>query len=142
MNGEPLWAPVFQDLSYRDVQTHPDAIWSFLLYTGYLKAIEKRQLETGNWEARVTIPNMEIRSVMNQAMLHWWKDIEIPGFNTKPLAEALVAGNVETIEREFRLVLKGSTSVFDYSEAFYHGMTVGLLRTVAEVSSNDEHSEA
>ena len=32
-------------------------------------------------------------------------------------------------------------NVFDYNEAFYHGMTVGLLRTVAEVHSNDEYGE-
>ena len=141
MNGEPLWAPVFPDLSYRDLKTRPESIWSFLLYTGYLKAIEKRQNDSGNWEALVTIPNMEIRSVMNLAMEHWWKNIQVAGFDTRPLANALACGDTDTAEREFRSVLKGSTSVFDYNEAFYHGMTVGLLKTVAEVESNDEHGE-
>ena len=32
-------------------------------------------------------------------------------------------------------------SVFDYNEAFYHGMTVGLLRTVSQVHSNDAYGE-
>ena len=52
-----------------------------------------------------------------------------------------MSGDAETVEREFRLALKGSVSVFDYNEAFYHGMTVGLLRTVSEVHSNDEYGE-
>ena len=74
-------------------------------------------------------------------MQHRWKDIQIRGYNTKPLVNALATGDEETIEREFRTVLKSSTSVFDYNEAFYHGMTVGLLQTVAEVHSNDEYGE-
>ena len=141
MNGEPLWAPVFQDLSYRDVQTHPDAIWSFLLYTGYLKAIEKRQLETGNWEARVTIPNMEIRSVMNQAMEHWWKDIKLAHYDVRPLMQALWKGDVPAIEREINGIMNDSISVKDAKEDFYHGMLVGVLRTQSEVKSNRESGE-
>ena len=141
MNGEPLWAPVFQDLSYRDVQTHPDAIWSFLLYTGYLKAIEKRQLETGNWEARVTIPNMEIRSVMNQAMEHWWKDIKLAHYDVRPLMQALWKGDVPAIEREMNGIMNDSISVKDAKEDFYHGMLVGVLRTQSEVKSNRESGE-
>ena len=78
---------------------------------------------------------------MRSAMQHRWKDIQIRGYNTKPLVNALATGDEETIEREFRTVLKSSTSVFDYNEAFYHGMTVGLLQTVAEVHSNDEYGE-
>ena len=141
MNGEPLWAPVFQNLSYRDLNTYPESIWSFLLYTGYLKSIQKRQLDTGNWEALVTIPNMEIRSVMNQAMQHWWKNIKLQGWDAQKLLRALLTGDAENAERELRLVLCDSTSVFDYNEAFYHGMLVGLLRNVAMVHSNDEYGE-
>ncbi len=141
MNGEPLWAPVFQDLSYRDLRIHPESIWSFLLYTGYLKAIEKRQLNTGNWEALVTIPNMEIRSVMNQAMDHWWKDIKLANYDAHRLVHALLTGDAPTAERELKIVLNDSTSVFDYNEAFYHGMLVGLLSSIAIVRSNDEYGE-
>ena len=141
MNGETQNVSIYKNISYRDLQRNPDAIWSFLLYTGYLKAIRVYKNENDEIEAEVAIPNREIRSVMFSAMRHWWKDIALPNFDTKPLANALVDANVETIEREFRLALKGSVSVFDYNEAFYHGMTVGLLRTVSLVHSNDEYGE-
>ena len=141
MSGETMTVPVYENLSYRDLKQNPDAIWSFLLYTGYLKAIKVYKNEDDVLEAEVAIPNREIRSVMYSAMRHWWQNIQIPGFDTKPLANALVAADVETIEREFRIALKGSVSVFDYNEAFYHGMTVGLLRTVSQVHSNDEYGE-
>ena len=141
MNGGTKWIPIYKDLSYRDLKLRPDAIWSFLLYTGYLKPVEIKKDKDDLWIANVAVPNREILTVMKSAMRHWWKDIQIHGYNTKPLVNALVAGDAETIEREFRLVLKSSTSVFDYNEAFYHGMTVGLLQTVAEVHSNDEYGE-
>lgn len=48
---------------------------------------------------------------------------------------------METADRELRIVLNDSTSIFDYNEAFYHGMLVGLLRNVAIVRSNDEYGE-
>ena len=141
IEGGTKWVPVYHNLSYRDLKTRPDAIWSFLLFTGYLKSIIVRNNADDLLEAEVTIPNREIRSVMKSALREWWEYKEIKEFNTKPLANALVAGDIDTIEREFRFVLKGSMSVFDYNEAFYHGMTVGLLRTVAEVHSNDEYGE-
>ena len=141
MSGEPLWAPVFQDLSYRDLKIRPESIWSFLLYTGYLKAIEYRQLESGSWEARVTVPNKEVMSVMYQAMEHWWRDIKLRGHDAQNLLSALLTGDTDAAGRELRFVLNDSTSVFDYKEDFYHGMLVGLLRNVATVRSNDEYGE-
>ena len=141
MNGEPLWAPIIQDLSYRDLKKRPDAIWCFLLYTGYLKSIEMRQMDTGNWEALMTIPNMEIRSVMNQAMEHWWKDIHLAGYNARPLADALFNGDTPGIMKEINTLLGDSISVRDAKEDFYHGMMAGVLRTLFIVKSNRECGE-
>ncbi len=141
MNGGTKWVSIYKDISYRDLKTRPDAIWSFLLYTGYLKPVEVKKNDEDLWIVNVAVPNREILTVMKSAMQHWWQDMQVPGFNTKPLADALVSGDINTVERELRLVLKNSTSVFDYNEAFYHGMVVGLLRTVAEVHSNDEYGE-
>ena len=140
MNGEPLWAPVYQDLSYRDLKICPDAIWSFLLYTGYLKSIEMRQTDSGNWEALMTIPNMEIRSVMNQAMAHWWKDIRLPNYDARPMLEAMCSSDIEQIAREINILLENGMSCFDYSEAFYHGTLYAVMLTQADrVKSNAEY---
>lgn len=141
MDGDPIWAPLYCDLSYRDLSVKSDAIWSFLLYTGYLKSIEIRQTNLYNLEALMTIPNIEIRSVMNQAMQHWWKDIKIPSFDAHRFINSLLTQNIKVAERELRVLLNESTSVFDYNEAFYHGMLVGLLKTGAIVRSNDEYGE-
>ena len=98
-----------------------------------------RQLDTGNWEALMTIPNMEIRSVMNQAMQHWWKDVCIKGYDARKLMDALDSGEVGRIEREINTVFSEGVSCFDYNEAFYHGTLFALIQTqTKKVKSNAE----
>lgn len=141
MNGDTKRVPVYKDLSYRDLKTRPDSIWSFLLFTGYLKAVRIMRNSDNLLEAEVAIPNAEIKSVMTSAMRHWWNDIQLRGYPAQTLIKAMTSGDIETLERELRIVLNDSTSVFDYNEAFYHGMLVGLLGNVTRVRSNDEYGE-
>ena len=100
-----------------------------------------RQLDTGNWEALMTIPNMEIRSVMNQAMQHWWKDIKLVGYNAQPLMQSLLSEDITGIVRETCAIMDDSISVNDAKEDFYHGMMVGVLSTLCRMKSNREHGE-
>ena len=58
------------------------------------------------------ISNMEMRSVMHQAMQHWWKYIKLARYDAHVLGHALLLGDAATAERELRLVLNDSTSVF------------------------------
>jgi hypothetical protein len=132
---------VYKDLSYRDLKIRPDAIWSFLLYTGYLKPVEVKKDEDDLWVANVAVPNREILTVMKSAMQHWWKDIHLPSFDARPLLQALWNGDIASIERETRTIMDDSVSVNDAKEDFYHGMMVGVLRTVGTVKSNREYGE-
>ena len=141
MNGETIWLKIYKNLSYRDLKQNPDGIWSFLLYTGYLKALSVSKDEDELLEAEVTVPNTEVKTVIRSSLQHWWKNIKLQGWDAQKLLRALLTGDAENAERELRLVLCDSTSVFDYNEAFYHGMLVGLLRNVAMVHSNDEYGE-
>ena len=142
MNGGTKWIPIYKDLSYRDLKLRPDAIWSFLLYTGYLKPVEIKRDDEDLWVAKVAVPNREIVTVMKSAMQHWWKDICIPGMDAKTLLHALWDGDIDTIEGELYEFLTKSISVFDFNESFYHGMMVGLLTTVcSNLKSNRESGD-
>ncbi len=141
MKGETKWVPIYQDLSYRDLNRRPDAIWSFLLYTGYLKSVNLRKNADDLWEAEVAVPNREIAAVMKSAMRHWWQDICIPAISTQALMQAFLNQDIDAIETELIHVLMESVSVFDYNEAFYHGMLMGLLSSVCLPHSNEEQGE-
>ena len=87
MNGEPLWVPVYQDLSYRDLMIRPKSIWSFLLYTGYLKALSVSKGEYELLEAEVTVPNTEIKTVIRSSLQHWWKHIHLAKYDAHDLVQ-------------------------------------------------------
>ena len=141
MNGETMTVTVYENLSYRDLQETPDAIWSFLLYTGYLKSLHSFVNEDNLLQAVVAIPNIEIKTIMALSLRRWWNFKRLAHSNVDILIQALLRGENEVVERELRIVLKDSTSYFDYNEAFYHGMLVGLLQNGASVRSNDEYGE-
>lgn len=139
LSGEEIWVSLYENISYRDFTLNPDSIWSFLLYTGYLKVIEKRKNIFDEWEYRVAIPNQEIRSVMRSAARHWWQDIYVRGYDARPLMDALSMGNAKQAEKEINIILSRGISCFDYKEAFYHGTLYGLLQTqTSDIKSNTE----
>ena len=138
VQGNAVWAPIYDDLSYRELQERPQAIWSFLLYTGYLKVLQSRG-PAGKKEYQLAIPNLEIKSVMDIAAEHWWQDIYVRGYDARPLMDALSTGNAKQVEREINIALSRGISCFDYKEAFYHGTLYGLLQTqTLDIKSNTE----
>ncbi|MBR4984748.1 MAG: PD-(D/E)XK nuclease domain-containing protein, partial [Proteobacteria bacterium] len=143
MNGETLSVPIYKNISYRDLQSNPESIWSFLLYTGYLKAIGLYKNEDNIPEAEIAIPNTEIKTVMFTAMRHWWQDVFIGSYPATTLGEALRKEDIAQIEEILNDVLMDSVSVFDYHENFYHGMLLGLLLRTPfhRVFSNREYGE-
>ena len=141
MNGATMIVPVFENLSYRDLQQNPEAIWSFLLFTGYLKSLTVRKNDDDLLEAEVAIPNREILTVMKSAMRNWWKNKHLAHYNAKPLVQALCSGDAAGIEREINAIMNNSISVKDAKEDFYHGMLVGVLNTQCIVKSNRESGE-
>ena len=141
MEGGIKWVKVYKDLSYRDLNSRPDAIWSFLLFTGYLKSLTVRKDANDLLEAEVTVPNREILTVMKSAIRNWWEKICLPSFSVQSLLTAFWKKDTETIESEFINILMSGMSVFDYKEDFYHGMVMGLLSSVCFPRSNAEHCE-
>ena len=71
MNGETARVKIYKNLSYRDLKQNPDGIWSFLLYTGYLKALSVSKDEDELLEAEVTVPNTEVKTVIRSSLRHW-----------------------------------------------------------------------
>ena len=141
MSGETIQTLVYKNISYRDLKRNPDAIWSFLLYTGYLKAIKFYKNEDDILEAEVTVPNTEVKTVMRSSLQHWWKNIHLASYDAHALIQALWSGDIAVIEREICGIMDDSISVNDAKEDFYHGMMVGVLRTLCTVKSNRECGE-
>ena len=64
---------VYHHIVYPEIAKSPDAVWSFLLHGGYLKATDRQQREYGQ-DYRLSIPNKEVHYVYNKIIKSWLDD--------------------------------------------------------------------
>lgn len=69
MQGQSLNKIIKPELTYRKMD-NINNIYSFLLLTGYLKAIEK----TGDNQYKLVIPNREVYEIYKQSFISYFKD--------------------------------------------------------------------
>lgn len=128
--GEEITKELHQELTYEEMYTSIDNIWSVLFTTGYLT---QRGRAEGN-RFRLVIPNMEIRNIYTSQIMNWLKenvakDGETLGF----LCDALQQGNAPKVEEYFTAYLKKTISIRhtfarkNLKENFFHGILLGIL---------------
>jgi len=141
MNGESLTKPIYEDITYRNININTDYIWSFLLFTGYLKPISMH-LEGDLIYAKMVIPNREVGTVYKRMIMQWF-DEKIRTNGTDDLFKAVVNGDAESFENEVNKWLVSSISYQDNYESFYHGFLAGLLlgKRGYRVESNRENGK-
>lgn len=125
LNNGTVTAPLYEDITYRNIDVNSDYIWSFLLFTGYLKAT-RYFMEDDILYAEMVLPNKEIRSIYRNTITKWFKE-SIRKKGTDDLFNAVIQGNTDAIETEINRWLRKCISYHDNYENFYHGFLAGLL---------------
>ncbi|HQM02251.1 MAG TPA: AAA family ATPase, partial [Ruminococcus flavefaciens] len=125
MSGESICVPIYEDSVYADIDEDKKQIWSFLLFTGYLKSVNLRNIND-ILHADLVIPNVEIRTIYQRSILQWF-DEKLEADPRLELFEALLNGNVTRIEDIICDWLDETISYYDEKEQYYHGFLTGLL---------------
>lgn len=125
MNGGSITAPIYEDTVYADIDVNSDHIWSFLLFTGYLKQINT-ELRDDMIYLTLVIPNVEVRSIYKRTILQWFKEKTVANSRDE-LFNALISEDIETIEDTICDWLDETISFHDEQENYYHGFLTGLL---------------
>ena len=138
MNGKSVTKPIYEDITYRNVDINSDYIWSFLLFTGYLKQIDMYLKEDTPY-CEMVIPNREVKSIYKNTIMHWF-DERIKTVGTTELFDAVITGDSEKFEDIVNDWLLDTISYHDSYENFYHGFLTGLItgRRGYSVKSNRE----
>ena len=126
MNGESITVPIFEDTVYADIDVNSDCIWSFLLFTGYLKQIKTELSADNTLTTTLVIPNLEVRSIYRHTIKQWLKE-QINANPRQELFESLINGDVTKIEDILCDWLDETISYYDEKEQYYHGFLTGLL---------------
>jgi hypothetical protein len=142
--GGSLERYIDENIVLRDISARSDAIWSFLLFTGYLKPIEVRY-EEGEAYARLVVPNREVAGAIRRMVRAWFQDIAGGSVELQNLLSAMLRGDAPVVQQHLARMVGASVSYFDAAapepERFYHGFVVGILVGLGpryEVRSNRE----
>ncbi|NDB83359.1 MAG: AAA family ATPase [Alphaproteobacteria bacterium] len=131
LQGEVIEKPIYTNLVFPELKTAEEALWSLLLYAGYLNVlkIEMRDFDT---IGKVCIPNQEIMYTYNGIVAGWFrKNNSLDSY--KNFITSLKEGDMDEFKRLTEEML-GIGSYFDFnkntSESVFHsfmlGLTVGL----------------
>lgn len=130
INGGSVKKNVKQELTYSDIDTSVDNLWSMLFTTGYLT---KRGNEDGD-VFELVIPNQEIRRIFETQIMEWFREeTRNDKGRLKDFCIALKSGDAAAVEERFNEYLKKTISIRDANarkdkkENFYHGILLGLL---------------
>lgn len=144
--GEAIEKHIHLELTYDEIDSSIDNLWSVLFTTGYLT--QQGMTESGAY--KLVIPNQEIREVYKLQIQEWFKKSVFA--NTEQLEgfwQAFAEGDSEAVELFLNRTLSNSISLFDAKgrdaerENSYHMLLVGLLAGKADwlVRSNVEAGE-
>ena len=131
-SGGSIEKIIKHELTYREMEKVQN-IYSFLLFTGYLKSI--KCVDEGKSKYQLMIPNKEINRIYTSIFEEWFQEQMEKRANE--FAEALLKEDIKTASRVLNDLLFNSISYFDYDEKFYHGILIGLLND-HHVISNQE----
>lgn len=160
MLGETIECMIDTNLRYEDLMERPDAIWTLLLFGGYLtveshefdgslaqqvKEINLDELSTQS-RCQVRIPNKEVLAQYKDIFAGWLKEqIGVEKYNhfLRKLSDKDIVG----FTKELNEFIQRTLSIRDVHgkkarpEYFYHGMMVGLIASLLSdymIKSNRE----
>ncbi len=144
--GESVSKKIKQELTYRDLYSSVDNMWSILFTTGYLT--QRGRVDSGVY--RLAIPNLEIRQIFIEQIMEWFcEETEKDTPKLDAFCAAILRGDCAEVEERFNAYLRKTISIRDTGarkgrkENFYHGILLGLLshREDWGVESNAESGE-
>ena len=130
VNGGIVQKEINSELTYKELYSSIDNLWSTLFMTGYLT---QRGEFSGN-RYNLVIPNREIRNIITNHILKMFKEnVKDDGKTVSDLCDALLNQNPEKVELIFTEYMKKTISIRDTfaqkptKENFYHGLLLGIL---------------
>nr|VFK62028.1 MAG: PD-(D/E)XK nuclease superfamily protein [Candidatus Kentron sp. TUN]VFK71727.1 MAG: PD-(D/E)XK nuclease superfamily protein [Candidatus Kentron sp. TUN] len=135
--GGSVECELMEDLPLRDLAGDIDAIWSLLLFSGYLKPVGVRE---GHLESnyQLAIPNLEVATLYRRIIRHWLTR-HIRSKYLIRLLDALVVGNIPEFAKHLQTLVLDMLSYHDTAsskgktpEVVYQSFVLGLLANLGD----------
>jgi hypothetical protein len=136
LKGGEVSVPVDEQIIFNQLDTNPDAVWSLLLATGYLKPVHVvSRMEAARTDTQplytLRLTNLEVQLMFEQMIQGWFRQ----GGGLGRFATAMLQGDLRGMNYTLNDIMLTSMSSFDggknpsikLPENFYHGLVLGLL---------------
>ena len=146
LQGEGIEKRIDDHVSYHHNGIHPQDVWSFLVYSGYLTCTKPLwRDDADNSVGNLKIPNREVLIAFKNLIRDWTERRVGSDTRVADMLDGLVQGDQERFERPFRELVTNTLSFHDVTadkaESFYHAFVIGMLvylNATHEVRSNRE----
>lgn len=143
LQGETYLRKVDEGLIFPGIEQNSEAVWSLLLYTGYLTYTDWQLIDAYDY-CRLKIPNLEMRHVYDRLITDIIEETLNPR-DVQAMLTAMRQGDGDLFGRYFQEFVMNSLSHHDVVEPLpensYHMFALGLLMLLYddyEVKSNRE----
>ncbi len=143
LSGGYVVQKVEEELTYNELLSSEENLWSMLYLTGYLTCVLEGQLKTRLPEGylALSIPNREIKEIFEATIGKWFQE-SAQKWERKLLFSAVWKGDARILTEEMSKLLRRTISYYDYREDFYHAFFAGIFAGAGYVvESNREHGE-
>ena len=130
--GKEIAVFIDEQIVYNALDTDPEAVFSLLLASGYLKVQGIIQNDVDDEPVyRLSLTNLETRKMFDKMVTGWFAR----GGGLSRFADVMLKGDVRGMNRYLNEIALASMSYFDSGnspsfkepENFYHGLVLGLL---------------
>ncbi len=146
------------NLRYQDLMQSPDALWTLLLFCGYLTVVSKERTDL-DLICQLRVPNREILAQYRR-IFHEWLTKKIGFSDYSAFLKNLLVGNINEFSQTLSEYLLHSFSFRDVgnrrdlaeddyprrpippAEKFYHGFVMGLIASIQETHWVDSNKES
>lgn len=128
ISGGTITKSINENIVMSEIKDSTENIWSFLLFSGYLKSVNK-ELEDGFSICELKIPNEEVKFIYKEIILKSFRK-NLKNDELQYMLRALTNGDIETFEMIFADIVEKTFSYFDVAndgENFYHAFVLGML---------------
>lgn len=143
LKGLKLEKYINEDIVMDQINNSAENLWSFLLFSGYLKVTNK-ETKRGKVLCSLKIPNLEVGYLYEDIITAWFSE-GINQENYDLMLKSLISGDIKTFGKIFKEFVLNSVSYFDTTkkeiEKVYHAFVLGMLVSLSEdyeVKSNRE----
>lgn len=142
--GGSIHEKINDNIVYKDVGFRKDALWNFLLMSGYLR-FDNLVLDEVTYYADLRIPNKEVQYLFETEIVTGWFSINTISYDLPDILHNLTKGDLNIFRKTFIEFCISSFSYFDVSgnepEKFYHAFVLGMIVTLRKsymIKSNRE----